>query len=127
MSQASALIIDDNVDNREILEALLEAEGLAYRTYSKIKTAEEIDDLPQVDILFLDLELPGLTGYELFELFKADKRFRDVPIVAYTVHLSEIKVLQHMGFHSFLGKPLDADTFPEYLHRILNGEGVWVY
>ena len=44
----------------------------------------------------------------------------------YTVHVSEIGVARDLGFHSFLGKPLDVDKFPEQLKRILNDEPVWV-
>jgi hypothetical protein len=45
--------------------------------------------------------------------------------VAYTVHVSEINTVYQMGFHSFLGKPLDSDLFPDQLARILRGERVW--
>ncbi len=49
-----------------------------------------------------------------------------IPIVAYTVHISEINMARQVGFHSFLGKPLDMDSFPHHLSQILSGEGVWV-
>jgi CheY-like chemotaxis protein len=75
--------------------------------------------------VFLDLEMPNINGYELFEKLKVDARFKDVPIVAYTVHVSEINVIRGLGFHSFIGKPLDADAFPDQLARILRGERVW--
>jgi hypothetical protein len=43
----------------------------------------------------------------------------------YSVHASEINRARDMGFHSCLGKPLNADDFPEQLARILRGERVW--
>lgn len=49
----------------------------------------------------------------------------DVPIVAYSVHVSEIEIARRAGFDGFLGKPLDADRFSDQLRRILSGEQVW--
>jgi DNA-binding NarL/FixJ family response regulator len=48
-----------------------------------------------------------------------------VPVVAYTVHVSEINRAYQLGFHSFIGKPIDPDKFPDQLARILRGEPVW--
>jgi len=48
-----------------------------------------------------------------------------VPIIAYTVHVSEIDVVRQHGFDGFLGKPLDSARFPQQLARILNREPVW--
>jgi two-component system cell cycle response regulator DivK len=50
---------------------------------------------------------------------------KSVPIITYTVHLSEMDMARKMGFDGFLGKPLDADRFPELIKRILNGKSVW--
>jgi CheY-like chemotaxis protein len=61
----------------------------------------------------------------VLQLIKANSRFQSVPVVAYTVHVSEINTAQDMGFDGFLAKPLDSDRFPGQLNRILNGEPVW--
>jgi two-component system cell cycle response regulator DivK len=37
----------------------------------------------------------------------------------------EVKVLREAGFDGVIAKPIDYDTFPNVLHRILNGEQVW--
>lgn len=122
-----ALIIDDNTQNIEILEALLSEEGFNFSSIQSIASLNALTDLPAADIIFLDFEMPGVDGYQVFEHLHNDARFHDTPIVAYTVHTSEARAAQEMGFHSFLGKPLDADDFPDQLHRILQGEHVWVY
>ena len=84
-----------------------------------------LQKLKPVDVIFLDLELPGINGYDILDKLKRDARFSSVPIVAYTVHVSEINQARKLGFHSFIGKPLDADLFPRQLERILKGEHVW--
>jgi CheY-like chemotaxis protein len=77
------------------------------------------------DVIFLDLEMPGVHGYKILDSLQANSDLRSAPVVAYTVHVSEINDAKNQGFHSFLGKPLNADLFPEQLSRILMGERVW--
>jgi CheY-like chemotaxis protein len=121
-----ALIIDDNADNVGILEEMLTMEGIAFTSlHDPAKLEAKIKNQPSYDVVFLDLEMPNVDGYEMFRRLKADARFQNVPIVAYTVHVSEINEIRKLGFHSFLGKPLDADAFPRQLQRILKGERVW--
>jgi CheY-like chemotaxis protein len=127
MSDIHALIIDDNRENVDILAELLTLEGVGFtRVDNPTQLEDRIQGINALDIIFLDLEMPKIDGFQLLELFHTDPRFDGVPVVAYTVHVSEINVARQVGFHSFLGKPLDADMFPEYLSRILNGERVWV-
>ncbi len=126
MSNRHALIIDDNPNNLGILAELLTMEGVNSTQVQHIKhLSAALQDVAELDVIFLDLELPDATGYQLLETLKSDVRFQDVPIAAYTVHVSEVHVARNKGFHSFLGKPLDADRFPDQLARILRGEHVW--
>ncbi|MBN1429010.1 MAG: response regulator [Anaerolineae bacterium] len=125
MSQ-HALIVDDNVSNVEALKALLYREGVVATTLiSPIDLPDLLDTLAPVDVVFLDLEFPNYTGFDVLEQLKADPRLAGVPFVAYTVHISEQNEARQAGFDSFLGKPLDVQRFPEQLQRIFNGEHVW--
>jgi two-component system, cell cycle response regulator DivK len=121
-----AVIIDDNAKNVEVLAMLLEMEGVGCTKVAHPKNLDAaLQSTKNVDVVFLDLEMPGKNGYEVLESLRADSRFKSVPIVAYTVHVSEIHEARNLGFHSFLGKPLDADKFPGQLKRILDGKPVW--
>ncbi len=66
-----------------------------------------VDSTP-IDLVFLDLEMPGIDGLEVFRNLKADNRFQRVPIIAYSVHISEINKVRQLGFQGFIGKPIDA-------------------
>jgi CheY-like chemotaxis protein len=126
MANPHALIIDDDTNNLGILVEMLSLEGVQSTSVQDPARVNEIlNEIPSVDVVFLDLEMPGLNGYDILEMLKADDRFRNVPIVAYTVHVSEINVARNLGFHSFLGKPLNADEFSEQLAHILSGQPVW--
>lgn len=126
MSQPHALIVDDNANNLGVLAEMLSLEGVSYTKVLNPNLLEGVlDKLSQLDVIFLDLEMPDIDGYTILEFFKSDERFQHIPVVAYTVHVSEINTARRLGFHSFLGKPLDADRFPAQLAKILHGERVW--
>lgn len=126
MTQPYALIIDDNPANLDVLEQLLAQEGVAsVPVLSPHEVANTIDQMPRIDVVFLDLEFPNGSGFNIIELLHSDERLANVPIVAYTVHISELNEVRDAGFHSFLGKPLDIENFPDQLSRILAGEQVW--
>lgn len=126
MTQLHALIVDDNRDNSSILAQMLSIEGIqSTRVEEPTKLERLLNSLPKTQVVFLDLEMPKLNGYQVFNQLRSTSQFHDVPIVAYTVHVSEINTVRNLGFHSFLAKPLDQDHFPEQLARILNGDQVW--
>lgn len=126
MSQQQALVIDDNTKNIDVLARMLSKEGFSTIQISKPSTLQKV--LAQNDnirVIFLDIEMPGIDGYQVLSTLKSDPEFSSVPVIAYTVHVSEIQVALDKGFDGFIGKPLDSDKFPNQLARILNGEAVW--
>jgi len=129
MSNPNALIIDDQPANLKVLGKLLEQQNATYLGItSSIGINGVIEQMPRLDAVFVDLELPGEPSYDqLLATLKSNPRLEQVPIIAYSVHVSEIDRTRNWGFDGFLGKPLNASDFPEYWQRILNGESVWVY
>lgn len=121
-----ALVIDDNSKNVAVLVRLLNGEGVDSMQVSDPRQLDAaLKNINSVDVVFLDLEMPMIDGFQVLEKLKADSRFQGIPVIAYTVHVSEMRAAHDHGFDGFIGKPLDSDRFPEQLARILNGEGVW--
>lgn len=124
MSQLHALVIDDNAQNRKVLAQLLAKQGVnSTEIPDPRKLADALPDMGPVNVVFLDLEMPGLDGYDVKNLLRS--HLGDTPIIAYTVHVSEMNVVKQQGFDGFLGKPVDNARFPDQLARILNGQPVW--
>ncbi len=123
MSDVHALLIDDNPQNLRVLSQLLAKQGVATTEVNDPIGIENLLPTLQPDVVFLDLEMPGSDGYEVRELIRS--YYVDTPIIAYTVHISEINHARDVGFDGFLGKPLDTTRFPEQLARILRHEPVW--
>jgi CheY-like chemotaxis protein len=125
MTHTHALIIDDDPTNIDVLVQLLEHESVSCTVIQDpVELTYDSSLAEQADLIFLDLEMPRLDGYQVLIILRDDFGIR-VPIVAYTVHISEINIAREQGFHSFLGKPLQPRRFGYQLARILNGERVW--
>lgn len=121
-----ALIIDDNNFNNSILAQFLDEEGLeSVVVNNPDKLNEKLTQIEDVQVVFLDLEMPEVDGFDVLEELRAKPEFQGVPIIAHSVHVSEIKVTHDAGFDGFIGKPLNADKFTGQLSRILSGKGVW--
>ena len=125
MVNAHALIIDDNAYNAEVLERLLTARGDRFTTLQDpMRLQDLVAELDQIDIVFLDLEMPKRDGYQTLKILKGDLALT-VPVVAYTVHTCGMDEARALGFDGFLGKPLDPERFPDQLARLLAGQPVW--
>lgn len=121
-----ALVIDDNQVNIQVIASLLEAEGITLTALlNPLEIEQTLHAIGQLDIVFLDLEMPGMNGYELLDILRQDYGVVDIPIVAYTVHVTEVAEARRVGFDGFLGKPLQMNRFSDQLHRILDGQPVW--
>ncbi len=120
-----AIIIDDNSNNLEVLSSLLAEQHISCMAFNDpTKAIAELQKFPKVDLVFCDLEMPKMDGFEVLRLLR-EQFGKSVPVFTYSVHLSEIDTARRMGFDGFLGKPLDADRFPTLIKRILNGQSVW--
>jgi two-component system cell cycle response regulator DivK len=78
------LVIEDQEDNRQILRDLLTTNG--YEPIDAV-TGEQGLELAQrerPDLILMDIQLPGLDGYEVTRRIKADPSLRLVPIIAVT-------------------------------------------
>lgn len=124
----TALIIDDNKANRDVLHMMLKANGVTPIALESPRYLERaFNECDQIDVVFLDLEFPNYDGLQLIQSFKVDARLQRALIIAYTVHSSEVNAIRDAGFDGFLAKPLDSRRFADQLTRILNGESVWEY
>lgn len=128
MAVKTALIIDDNQSNLNVLQMMLAKNGVrAVGIPSPHQLDSALGQHSQFDVIFLDLEFPNYSGYELVGQLKARGDLGGTPIIAYSVHNSEIREIQDAGFDRFLGKPLQPHQFAGQLARILRHESDWEF
>lgn len=119
-----ALIIDDDKNNLEVLAQMLESQNVESIQLDDPNHLDQVlQKTPDFDVVFLDLEMPETSGYEVLGYLR--QKGIDVPVIAYTIHLSQINHARQNGFDGFVGKPLQFKRFPDQLRRILDGQPVW--
>jgi PAS domain S-box-containing protein len=107
-----ALIVDDKVDNRLVLKAMLENVGFvtmeAKNGLEAIERTEEF--LPE--IIFMDIKMPVMDGYEAVKQLKNGDRGQNMKIFALTASAfrHDEKKIFDSGFDGFLPKPFKQET-----------------
>jgi two-component system, cell cycle response regulator DivK len=123
MSTINVLIIDDHKHNLVVLEHLLRMENVhCTKLSTTANLVNELDQLASIDVVFLDLHMPGVSGYEALKIIKSHRNFTETKVVVYSVYHDELDNALDAGFNGFLGKPLRAEEFPEQFDRIIRGE-----
>ena len=127
---AAVLVVEDNVSNFVLIARMLGYLGIhcEWKT-SGYEVLEYADTLPRLDLILMDIRLPYEDGFGAQKKIRAAERFKSVPIVAVTAeaNLDQMNKAKEAGFDGFLGKPLDADRFPDQIRRIMSGEQVWEF
>ena len=85
MSEANILIVDDNPGMIQLLGRLLSDLGET-RFATNGRAALKAMSQAAPDIVLLDAEMPGVDGFEVCKLIKADPDFRDIPVIVVTAH-----------------------------------------
>jgi two-component system, cell cycle response regulator DivK len=125
MSTINVLVIDDHKHNLIVLEHLLRMEDVnCIKLSTTTNLAGELDQLESIDVVFLDLHMPEVSGYEALKIIKSHRNFTNAKVIVYSVYHDEIDDALEAGFDGFLGKPLNAEDFPEQFNRIMRGETV---
>ena len=122
-------IVEDNAPNRAIMQTILEQHGarVAFERWGR-NTVEELKRFAPVDIILLDLMYPNnVTGFDIYDLIRAEPQFAYVPIVAVSAMDASVAVpkTRAKGFAGFIGKPVDFELFPQQVALALEGAPVW--
>lgn len=82
---------------------------------------------PKPNLILLDIHVKPHNGFEMLKILRAQAWTVNVRIVALTASVmnEEVQELTTAGFNGCLAKPVDMTTFPDTLHRLMQGEHVW--
>jgi len=104
---ATIAVVEDNPDNRLLVQAILEDhyEIVEYET-----GAEALEGFQSAvpDLVLLDISLPGMDGTEVLRRMKADVRLSRLPVIALTAHAMAGDRERYLaqGFDEYLTKPI---------------------
>jgi len=107
------LIVDDLEGNLLSLEALLQRDGLAFLKARSGDEALEILLKHDVALALLDVQMPGMDGFQLAEFMRGSERARHVPIIFLTAGTADTQ-RRFRGYEAgavdFIQKPIEADV-----------------
>ncbi|MCK4873946.1 MAG: response regulator [Phycisphaerales bacterium] len=107
--EATILLVDDNIQNLELLQAYLEPLGCRLETATDGLEAVGVIDRTSPDIILLDVMMPHMSGFELCAKVKADPTTRDIPVVMVTAlnEIGDVERAVESGADDFLTKPVN--------------------
>ncbi len=107
--KATILIVDDEPHNRRLLEALLLPEGYVTQCATSGEQALAMAAEQPPDLILLDVMMPGMDGYAVAKILKAQPATKNVPIIMVTAHIDRTARLAGLdsGAEEFLTKPVD--------------------
>ncbi|PTN10545.1 ATP-binding protein [Mangrovibacterium marinum] len=114
------LIVDDVNFNILVLKRIIEFEHVTFLEATSGEQALEIMNEDQPDLVFMDIRMPGLNGYNVTEIIKENPRFKNIPVVAFTAStLAEDQERIDATFDAFLQKPVFKKEVMAVLKRFL--------
>jgi PAS domain S-box-containing protein len=106
------LVVDDKPANVLALENLLMASDRLLLTATTGEKALKLTLNKVIDLIILDVQMPGMDGFEVARILKSNKRTRNIPIIFATAENKERKFMMQgydEGAIDYLFKPLDPD------------------
>ena len=106
---ATILIVDDEAQNRRLLEALLLPEGYLTQTAASGQEALDSVSAHPPDLILLDVMMPGMDGYQVARTLKTNPATSPIPIIMVTAQTDRAARIAGLnaGAEEFLSKPVD--------------------
>ncbi len=125
----SALVVEDDAGGMAIIGVMMRYLGMSIYINTTGEGVLEMGHAmkPTPSIVFLDLALPRISGYEVLKAIRADDRLKHVLVIAVTAQDADTEIprCKEAGFDGFIGKPISRSRFPRQVRRILAGESLW--
>ena len=112
LDRLRVLIVDDEADARDLLIAVLTAQGAEVSAAATVAEAVEQFQTNAPDLIVSDIEMPGEDGFSLIKKLRAfnQTRERKIPAIALTAHArpsERLKILS-AGYQTHLSKPVET-------------------
>jgi len=124
----TVLMIDDDVDDQEIFrEVLYEIDPLIICLQplnAKLALSLLLEDNQRPDVIFLDINMPIMNGFEFLEEMMMHERLSSIPVVMYTssTHHAQQEKAKMLGASDFITKPSDMNLLKETLETVVLAE-----
>lgn len=122
---ARVLVVDDNEDNRTVLQRMLQFGGHTVETAQDGHQALETAPTVNPDVVLMDLAMPGMDGWAATAHFKARSDLKHIPVIVVTGHVTTDELLraQELGCEDIVSKPVDYYVLVDKIARHTAGSG----
>ncbi len=129
LEDAYIILVEDDPNSYLIAEELLKHAGFrnVYHRSNGAKLIPLIEALPRVDLILLDIGLPGENGFTLIQRIRAHPKTSGVHVAAVTANIMHETRLRakDAGFNSFISKPIRPDRITDQVRAMLGGKTFW--
>ena len=121
-SEHTVLLVDDNAQNLELLEAYME-DLPEVRVVTAVNGLEAMEKVAaeSPDLILLDIMMPKMSGFEVCKRIKADPKTRDTLVVMVTAlnEASDIERGAECGTDDYISKPIDRKALVGLVRNLL--------
>lgn len=119
------LLIDDDADDSELFrEALSEVDTdiVLYCAVNGEEALKRLKEIPQPSLLFLDINMPRMNGWECLKRLKASDEYKAIPVIMYSTSSNqrEIDIAIDLGALSFITKPHSYSALRNMMRDIVD-------
>jgi two-component system cell cycle response regulator DivK len=117
------LVVDDHPINLELARFVLENHGCQVDTACGGEAALDQIARRRPELVLLDIQMPGVDGFEVVRRLRSDSATRSIVLIAFTAYAmpGDERRFLAAGFDGYLPKPIDIRTFGAQVQRIFDG------
>ncbi|MBX2906367.1 MAG: response regulator [Taibaiella sp.] len=123
------LLVDDDRDDRELFCEALEDLDKEISCHTAAGADEAMELLAALqpgkpDVIFMDINMPLVSGWECLTLLKKHDLYRDIPVIIYSTssHTRDIEIAKNLGAYRFITKPHDYKLLLRVLTELLTAD-----
>ena len=125
MKKALILIVEDNAECRDVLAWILEQHSFETISAKSGREAVELAIKCRPGLVLMDLNIPGMDGYEATRAIHADRHTRGIPVVAVSADCADYRYENRaleVGFIAALRKPWEPEELFKVVMKVLAAE-----
>jgi len=130
LKPATILLVEDDSGDQKLIKMSLERQKISNDVFVAETGEAALDYLsrskaghsecPPIDLILLDLNMPGMGGKEFLRRVKQDEQLDTIPVVILTTSDSEQDILESYKLHAagYIKKPVTLEGFGEVMHDL---------
>ncbi len=115
----SVLVVDDVATNRLVIRLLLEPLGVKVTEAASGEAVLNNKDLAQVDLVLLDIHMPGLSGHDTLGHMRASGLVAPIVALSADAHFTQREAAFRIGFADYLTKPIELEALVETIQKVM--------